>query len=613
MPAAGLDWEPCRFDVATRTRPDGSILLEPTATLAPCPDRVTDVLQQWASRTPDRVFVARRDAGGDWVSVTYREAFDRVRALGAGLTKLGLGPDRPMLLLSGNGVEHLLLGLAAMYVGVPYCPVSPAYSRASSDLSKLRYVLDLLTPGFVVSFGEQDHARVIATAVPADTPVLCDAGLTSNHRNVTLPELEAEHETAAERAHARVTADSIAKFLLTSGSTGRPKPVITTHRMLCSNQAMLRQAVPFVVDEPPVLVDWLPWNHTFGGSHNVGLVLFNGGTLYIDDGKPMPGAFDETIRNLLDVSPTVYLNVPKGYELLANALHRNAELRYRFYRRLRACFFAGASLAQHVWDALDSAARQERGSRVPMLSGLGCTEASPSITFTTPGNERAGVIGLPATGNTVKLTPVASKLELRVRGPNVTPGYWRLPQATKAAFDDEGYYKLGDAVRLVDPDDPTRGMVFDGRIAEDFKLANGTWVSTGPLRASLLTALAPVAQDVVLAGLNCDYVGILIVPDVAACRTFVGAGDDVARNDVLNDPLLRSGILEKLRAHAESNPGSSRHAKRAILLTEPLSIDRGEITDKGSVNQGGVLRERRALVEGLYADPPPDHVLVARP
>jgi feruloyl-CoA synthase len=381
--------------------------------------------------------------------------------------------------------------------------------------------------------------------------------------------------------------------------------------MLCSNQTMIRQAIPFVRHEPPILVDWLPWNHTFGGSHNVGIVLFNGGTLYIDDGKPVPKLIDETLRNLREISPTVYFNVPKGFEYIAGRLQNDDTLRHSFYRRLRACFFAGASLAQHTWNLLDDAATKECGGRVPVLSGLGCTEASPSITFTTPDVGRAGVIGLPAAGNEVKLSPVSDKLELRVKGPNVTPGYWRLPEQTAAAFDDEGYYRLGDAVRLIDPDDASKGMAFDGRISEDFKLASGTWVSTGPLRTSLLTALAPVAQDLIIAGLDEDYIAVLIVPDLQACREWVGMDSNVAAETLLANVQLRDHVAAALTAHARENRASSTHARRAILLAEPLSIDKGEITDKGSVNQAAVLAVRKDLVARLYKATPPAEVVVA--
>lgn len=611
MSGSALDWQPSSFTVSTEARADGSIVLRPKATLEVYPDRVTDPLEHWASAAPDRVFVARRGDDGEWNPVTYGAALDQVRAISAGLAALQLSAERPLLILSGNSIEHLLLGLAAMHIGVPYCPVSPAYSSARSDLAKLRYVFGLLTPGLVASFGMGEHGRVVDSIVDAATPVVGDTCLEARRDTLSLADLQNGAATAANALHAEVDGDTIAKFLLTSGSTGHPKPVITTHRMLCSNQSMIRQAVPFVRDEPPVLVDWLPWNHTFGGSHNVGLVLFNGGTLYIDDGKPVPGLIDATLRNLREIAPTIYFNVPKGYEYIAGYLRDDDKLRQNFYRRLRACFFAGAGLGQHTWDLLDEAATHETGTRVPVLSGLGCTEASPSITFTTPDVGRAGVIGLPAAGNEVKLAPVSGKLELRVKGPNVTPGYWRLPEQSAAAFDDEGYYCLGDAVRLIDPDDVSKGMAFDGRISEDFKLGSGTWVSTGPLRTLLLSALAPVAQDVIIAGLNEDYIAILIVPDLPACRELVGANDNMPAAKTLAQPALRDYVAAALAAHAEQHRASSTHARRALLLAEPLSIDTGEITDKGSVNQAAVLDSRKELVARLYQAVPSADVIVA--
>jgi len=489
--------------------------------------------------------------------------------------------------------------------------VSPAYCQASSDLTKVRYVIELLTPGLVAAFGTGPgpFGRAIENVVPEQTPVLCDVPLATPHRVLSLADLESGDSAALESAHAATGPDTIAKFLMTSGSTGLPKAVITTNRMLSSNQSMLREALPFVASEPPVVVDWLPWNHTFGGSHNTLLVLFNGGSLYIDDGKPVAGLVDETYRNLREISPTVYFNVPKGFELLAAQLLDDAALRTNFFRRLNACFFGGAALSQHTWDDLTAAAEIAGGVPVPVISGMGCTETSPALSFTTPANDRAGVIGLPAAGNLVRLAPVADKLELRVKGPHVTPGYWRMPKETADAFDAEGFYRLGDAVRLLDPADPARGMVFDGRISEDFKLASGTWVSTGPLRASLLAALAPLAQDVVIAGLNRDYIGILIVPDLRACAHASSAPADADPGAFLNHEALRERIVAALQAHAAKNRGSSTHAKRAIVLTEPLSIDRGEITDKGSVNQRAVLAERSQLVEDLYAREPPPCVL----
>ena len=613
LSAPPSSWRASDFSVDTERRGDGSLILRPRAALGAYPERVTDALERWAAETPEATLIARRGSQGDWRRVTYAEALCRTQRIAEGLCRLGLSADRPIAILSGNGIEHLLLGLAAMYVGVPHCAVSPAYSQASSDLAKLRYVLELLTPGLVAAFGDGPFARAIGACVTDGTVIVGDALRIPGRRVLALEDLEAAPAGLAAAAHARTNADTIAKFLLTSGSTGQPKAVITTQRMLCSNQAMIRQAVPFVTEEPPVIVDWLPWNHTFGGSHNVGLALFNGGTLYVDEGKPVAQRFAETVRNLREIAPTIYLSVPKGFDLLAQHLRRDPGLCRMFYSRLRACFFAGAGLAQHTWDELEAIALSATGSRVPILSGLGATETSPSVTFTTPATDRAGVIGLPAAGNLVKLAPVGDKLELRVRGPNVMPGYWREPRLTAQAFDEEGFYRLGDAVRLRDPADANLGLCFDGRIAEDFKLDSGTWVSVGPLRAALITALAPVAHDVVIAGLNRDFIGVLILPDLPACAAIAqsalaGGGAGVA--DILRSETLRRWVSDRLAAHTRIHPGSSTSVSRAVLLEEPASLDHGEITDKGSVNQRAVLKRRAAIVEALYADEPGADVLI---
>jgi len=610
MVQGALDWKPNPFAVAVECRPDGCTLLRPKATIESYPRRVTDPLERWAQKWPDKTLVARRGRDGQWQQVSYGAALDRVRRLAGALLPLHLSAERPLLILSGNSIEHLLLALAAMYAGIPYCPVSPAYSQASSDLSRLRYVVQLLTPGLVAAFGGGPFSRAIEAVVPAETLVLGDDLDVAGRRVLQLKDLETADAGLAESAHAGTGPQTIAKFLLTSGSAGHPKPVITTQQMLCVNQSMIREALPFLIEEPPVLVDWLPWNHTFGGSHNVGLALFNGGTLYIDDGKPMTKAFGETVRNLSEISPTVYFNVPKGFELLCSSLHQDPVLRLSFFRRLRACFFAGAALSQHTWDALDSAALAAGRQRIPVVSGLGATETAPSVTFTSPVNDRAGVIGLPAAGNDIKLAPVAGKLELRVRGLNVTPGYWRLPEQTAAAFDEEGYYRLGDAVRLVDPADASRGLIFDGRITEDFKLSSGTWVSVGPLRTQLIAALAPLALDVVVAGHNRDFLAVLIVPDLRACAVAAGApGAEADPVELVNNDRLRALCVAALKSHASAHPGNSTRVARAILLAEPLSLDHSEITDKGSVNQRAVLTRREASVNALYASPPPPHVL----
>jgi feruloyl-CoA synthase len=609
MAAETLSWEPESFDTDVERRADGSIILRPRKAIDDYPARALDMLEHWAREAPERTFVAQRDATSAWVKLTYREMLERVQRIAQGLLSRPLSPDRPIAILSGNSIEHLLVAFAATWIGVPYSPISPAYALAAGELKKLKYVLDLLTPGMVVAFGTPAFERALTQLVAPDVEIVGDVASIAGRKVTQLTELEAEPTPALASAHAQTGPDTIVKFLLTSGSTGEPKAVITTHRMLCSNARMLCQALPFARTEPPVIVDWLPWNHTFGGSHNLNFVLFNGGTLYIDDGKPTPAGIRATLRNLREISPTVQFNVPKGFDALAHHLREDAELRRSFFRRLRACLFGGGSLAQHTMDALDELALAERGTRVPMLSGLGATETGPSVTFTTPGCARAGVIGLPAAGNIVKLAPHEDKFELRVKSPSVTPGYWRRPELTAAAFDEEGFYKLGDAARLLDENDPSRGLCFDGRIAEDFKLSSGTWVSVGPLRAKLIARLSPLVQDVCLAGLDRDYLAVLLLPDLSACAAWLGVPSVTYEELGANQTLLRE-LRERLQAHAAQHPASSLCIRRAMLLPSAPSLDQGEITDKGSINQKTMLRLRASAIDTLYHSNPPDHVIV---
>jgi len=595
MTAVAASWTPDPFATQFERRDDGSIILRPVRELGPYPLRLVDSLEHWAGVAPHRVLVARRDASGEWRSVTYAQMLADVQRIAGGLLARKLSPQRPIAILSGNSIEHLSLALAAMWAGIPYCPVSPAYSQSSGELSRFRYVLELLTPGLVAAFDARSERAL--TLVGSATEILRD-----------IRSLDVEPDERVAAAHASTGADSIVRFLLTSGSTGNPKAVIVTNRMCCSNAAMLRQSMPFIADEPPVLLDWLPWNHTFGGSHNVGLVLTYGGTLHIDDGRPTSAGMAETLRNLREISPTVYFNVPKGFEMLATHLRDEPDLRKVFYRRLRAYFFAGASLSQYTWDELDAASIQEHGFRTPMLSGLGATETGPSVTFTTPQMGRSGVIGQPAAGSVVKLAPVDEKLEIRVRGPQVTPGYWRQPELTAQAFDSEGFYRLGDAVRLLDAGDPTQGLRFDGRIGEDFKLASGTWVSVGPLRAELIGVLSPLAQDVVIAGLDADFIAVMVIPDIAACAHSLDLAHVPDYAELASDPRLIAWLKERLAVHARANTASSRCVRRALFLPVAPSLDRGEITDKGSINQRAVLKHHVDRLVDLYRATPPPHV-----
>jgi feruloyl-CoA synthase len=606
MNAGASSWTPDPFATQFERRDDGSLLLRPLGELAPTRPRLIDFLEHWARVAPDRTLVARRVSGGEWREVSYSQMLERVRRVAAGLSARALSAERPVVILSGNSIEHLTLALASVMAGIPYCPVSPAYSQVAGELVKLRYVLDLLTPGMVAAFDTLRFTRALAR-VADDVEIIGDAPLEGRQVR-PLESLESEGTTVESPLPAVIGPASVLRFLLTSGSTGNPKAVIVTHQMCCSNAAMLGQSMPFLKEEPPVLVDWLPWNHTFGGSHNVGLVLAYGGSLFIDDGKPTLTGFAETLRNLREISPTVYFNVPKGFEMLAGHLRDDAVLRKKFFQRLRAYFFAGASLAQHTWDQLDAASELERGVRTPMLSGLGATETGPSVTFTTPSTGRSGVIGLPAAGALVKLAPVGDKLEMRVRGPAITPGYWRQPELTRQAFDDEGFYRLGDAVRLLDPANPTAGLRFDGRIGEDFKLANGSWVSVGPLRAEMISTLSPLAQDVVIAGLDAEYVAAILIPDLHACASMLALPAVPSFAEVAANAQLTAWVRERLASHAMENPASTRCVRRALWLPAAPSLDLGEITDKGSINQRAVLNHHPELVAQLYAAAPGPHV-----
>ena len=577
-------------DVQVERRADGAILLRSPHRLGAYPARLTERLVHWAREAPERRFLAQRDAGGGWRSLSYAQAHSRVRAIGQGLLERGLSADRPLAILSDNDIEHALLALACMHVGIAYVPVSSAYSLVSVDHAKLKQVLGLLTPGLVFAADGARFAKAIAAAVPAGTEVLTGD---------RFGELEATPISAAvDAAHAAVGPDTIAKFLLTSGSTGMPKAVINTQRMLCSNQQMLTRALPSLREAPPVLVDWLPWNHTAGGNHNFGLVLNHGGTLYIDEGKPVPGLIEKTVRNLREVGPTIYFNVPRGYETLLPFLREDAVLRKMFFSRLGLLQYAAAVLPQPIWQAYEELAIRTCGERILWITGYGATETAPAAMFTSRGAARAGTVGLPVDGIEMKLVPEGDKLEVRFRGPSITPGYWRQPELTKDAFDEEGYYRTGDAMRFVDPADPRQGFEFDGRTTEDFKLTTGTWVSVGPLRAKISTACSPLVQDVVITGHNRDSLGALVFPNLLVCHD-------------LSAQALRERVQPAFERLAREATGSSTRVTRALVMEQPPSIDAGEITDKGSINQRAVLANRATLVERLYAEPPDPIIIMA--
>ncbi len=592
------------FDAVLERQPDGVIHLRVKQVLAPYYANLSEPLEHWAMAAPERVFLGQRDANGNWRTLSYAQVLDDVKRIGAALVRRGLSPERPIAIISGNDIEHALLGMAAMYVGIPYAPVSPAYSLMSTDFGKLRMMMDLLTPGLVFANDGGAFARAVATAVPQDAELVVTRNPPPNRKATPFADLlGAEDQTSVDAAHAKVTPDTIAKFLFTSGSTGQPKAVINTHRMLCSNQAMIGAGFAFVTDEPPVVIDWLPWSHTFGSNHNFNMVLVNGGSLYIDDGNPTPPGVPKTVRNLHDIAPTIYFNVPKGYEALVPHLHADKQLRETFFSRLKVLFYAGAGLNQATWDELTKLAIETTGERIIFLSSLGSTETSPLALACTIDFDRAGNIGLPAPGVELKLVPNEGKLEARLRGPHITPGYWRQDEITRAAFDDEGFYKIGDALKFADPDEPSKGLLFDGRIAEDFKLSTGTWVSVGPLRARFIHHFAPYVRDVVFAGPDRDDIVALVFPDIEACRKLAGLAADAAPAAVVDAPHVRAKFAELIATLAAISPGSSTRIERAIVMAEPPSMDKSEMTDKGSINQRAVLKNRGALVDELYASP----------
>jgi feruloyl-CoA synthase len=596
--------------VSIDRRDDGTIYLRPKIALGEYPVRLTDRLHHWAKAEPNRIFMAERDAGGGWRQLTYAQLLASTRRIASALRARDLSAEKPIVILSGNSIDHALLAFGALYAGIAFCPVSPAYSLISKDYGKLGFVMKLLTPGLVFADDATKFADALSANVPEAIEIVASRGEVPGRHLTMLSELLASQEHPnLDAAHDAIGADTIAKFLLTSGSTGNPKAVINTHRMICANQVMLRETLAFLKDELPVIVDWLPWNHTFGGNHNIGLTLFNGGSMYLDQGKPMPGGIEETVRNLREISPTVYFNVPKGYESLLPYLRDDKALRAKFFHRLHAMFFSGAALSPYVWNSLDELAVQETGFRVPVLTGLGATETAPFFMSVTPSTSRSGHVGLPVSGSDAKLVPNNGKLEVRARGPNVTPGYWRQPELTSAAFDEEGFYKFGDAIKPVDPNDFSAGFDFDGRIAEDFKLASGTWVSVGPLRARFIAASAPLVRDVVIAGINRDELSALVILDLDGCRLINPTLplDDLAAT--ASDSLIRDAFRERCLRFLATATGSSTRITRAILIDTPLSIDRGEVTDKGSINQRAVLDHRSGLIEELYSPTPAGHVI----
>jgi len=592
-------------DIVAERRGDGSIWLRSMTPLRETARCVGDWLEHWARQMPERIFLGERfGIGAPWTTITYNDALRQVRSAGAWILAQGMSAERPLVILSDNSIEHALFALGAMHVGVPVASISPAYSLMSKDFDKLKSMIALLDPGAIYVSSLKPFAPALAAIKPRHSATIVSGDADGNDA-ISFRSIGATPETpSVTTAFAAIGPDTIAKFLFTSGSTGTPKAVINTQRMLTSSQQAKAQTWSFLdgAEGDLVILDWLPWSHTFGANHNFNLVLRNGGTLYIDGGKPAPGLFATSLANLRNIMPTVYFNVPRGFDMLIAALRDDQELRRRFFTEVKLAFYAGAALPQNLWDALEDLSIKTTGRAMPMVSAWGSTETSPLATDCHFQAKRSGNIGVPIPGTELKLVPCGDKLEVRVRGPNVTPGYWKAPELTAKAFDEDGFYLIGDAVTFADPDRPERGLFFDGRVAEDFKLNSGTWVSVGTLRLAGIAALAPLAQDIVVTGHGGDHVRFLVFPNIAACRVYSGLPDSAAVDDVIGSEKVRTAIAQGLAKLKAQGSGSSGHATRALLLAEPASVDGGEITDKGYINQRAVLRRRAAAVALLEDD-----------
>ena len=595
-------------------RPDGGIRMRLKEPLAPYPRRYTDRLVHWAATTPDQVFLARRPPGGPnvgvWETLSYRQALEQIRAIAQALLRRELSGDRPVVILSENDFENQLLALACTHVGIPYVPVTPAYSLMSKDYAKLKFLNQRVRPGLVFASNGAQYEDAARAAFPQAEFVATRVEGSAATPFASL--LSCQPGPAVDAAFDAIQPEDVAKLLFTSGTTGEPKGVQLTHRMLSSNRQQLVQALPFCLDAPPVLVDWLPWHHTFGGTNNVGLALYCGGSYYIDPGKPLADAVQPTIDALREISPTIYYNTPAGLAALLPHLQRDEALRERFFSRLQLIYYGGAVLPVHTWAGLDEVAVKHTGQRVLIVSGLGSTECGPVPATTYCDPRREAMVGLPVPGVEFKIAPVNDKLELRLRGDCVTPGYWNDPATTAAAFDEEGFFRLGDAVTFVDAAHPERGLRFDGRIAENFKLSSGTWVHSGTLRTGAVAAFSPLGLDVVIAGSGQDFVGALVFPDLAACRALdpeLPAG--APPQTVLASPVVRARFQWMLDALAAAGTGSANRVVRAIVVAEPATLDNGEMTPKATVSAATVLRRRAQEVAELFAPEPGPQVLCA--